>query len=125
MLKYFRILLNSFKDFVKNGKLPGRFASTKSNFVRASKNMSVNRKGVLLRKDKFVALKAERDAIFGGKFNKNCINKLSFSRGPFRTRCNLEKHKQTVLLAWRKELCCQEDLDVCQLCSKKCKDLFC
>ena len=54
-------------DFLKRGKLPGSFASTKSNFMRASKKMSLNKKGVLLRDGKYVVKWSERDAIFKGK----------------------------------------------------------
>ena len=74
----------AYLDYLKKGKLPGKFASTKSNFVRASKNMSVNRKGVLLRNDKYVALRSERDAIFSGKFSTSASTKLSISQGSFR-----------------------------------------
>ena len=50
--------------FLKNGRLPGKFGSTKSNFLRASRQMSLNKKGVLLRNQKYVVKRSEREAIF-------------------------------------------------------------
>ena len=71
-----------FVDFVKKGKLPGTFASTKSNFKRTAKTMSVNKKGVLLRDQKCVVKWADRDAIFRGKICKKGINKIEhFTKG--------------------------------------------
>ena len=58
----------AYLNYIKKGKLPGHFGSTKSNFKRAAKNMKVNSKGVLLRDGKFVVQRSERDKIFRGNF---------------------------------------------------------
>jgi hypothetical protein len=54
----------AFKGYLKNGRFPRKFPSTKSNFVRESKKYSLNKKGVLLRKNLIVVKKGERKRIF-------------------------------------------------------------
>ena len=74
----------SFLDYIKKGRLPGSFGSTKSNFIRTSKSMTVNKKGELLRNKKFIVKRSERDAIFQGNFSKFMTStNLSISQGAF------------------------------------------
>ena len=67
---------NDHVKFLRTGKLPGHFASTKSNFIRSTKGMALNKKGVLLRNQKFVVKRSERDAIFAGNFRVKSNNKF-------------------------------------------------
>ena len=53
-----------FRNYIKYGRFPKKFPSTKSNFVREVKKYSVNKKGVLLRGNLLVVRKNERKRIF-------------------------------------------------------------
>ena len=55
--------------YLKTGSFPLKFESTKSNFKRASKSMTLNAKGTLLRDGKMVVKRSERKKIYQGNLN--------------------------------------------------------
>ena len=57
---------NDHVKYLKNGSFPLKFESTKSNFKRASKSMTLNAKGTLYRDGKMVVKRSERKAIYQG-----------------------------------------------------------
>lgn len=54
----------SLVSYLQKGKLPSKYPSTKSNFLREAKQYKVNTKGVLLKGKLIVVKKSERKKIF-------------------------------------------------------------
>ena len=58
---------NNIRAFLKEGRFPNNFASTKSNFKRKAKRYTLNASGRLMRKNLPVVLHSERKRIFDGQ----------------------------------------------------------